>query len=50
MKNFETDTTTYLYDGLEGILDGYLVGGTQQQAFPESISWSWRLMVSLWFV
>jgi hypothetical protein len=30
MKKFETATTTYVYDGLEGILGGYLVGGTQQ--------------------
>jgi hypothetical protein len=30
MTKFETDTTTYVYDGLEGILDGYLVEGTQQ--------------------
>jgi hypothetical protein len=31
MKQFETTaTTTYVYDGLEGILGGYLVGGTQQ--------------------
>jgi hypothetical protein len=29
MKKFETATTTYVYDGLEGILGGYLVGGTQ---------------------
>jgi hypothetical protein len=30
MKEFETATTTYVYDSLEGILGGYLVGGTQQ--------------------
>jgi hypothetical protein len=30
MKEFETATTPYVYDGLEGILGGYLVGGTQQ--------------------
>jgi hypothetical protein len=27
MKKFETETTTYVYNGLEGILDGYTVGG-----------------------
>jgi hypothetical protein len=37
-KEFETATTTYVYDGLEGILGGYL--GTQQYASPESFSWS----------
>jgi hypothetical protein len=30
MKEIETATTTYVYNGLEGILGGYLVGGTQQ--------------------
>jgi hypothetical protein len=34
-KKFETATTTYVYDGLESILGGYLVGGTQQYASPE---------------
>jgi hypothetical protein len=29
-EKFETDTTTYIYDGIEGILDKYPVGGTQQ--------------------
>jgi hypothetical protein len=41
MKEFESITTTYIYDGLEGILDGNSVGGAQQQSFPESISWSY---------
>jgi hypothetical protein len=27
MKKFETGSTTYVYDGLEGILVGYLVEG-----------------------
>jgi hypothetical protein len=31
IKKFETATTTYVYDSLEGILGGYLVGGTQQE-------------------
>jgi hypothetical protein len=39
-QKFETATTTYVYDGLEGILGGYLVGGTQQYASPELFSWS----------
>jgi hypothetical protein len=30
MKKFETATTSCIYDGLEGIMGGYLVGGTQQ--------------------
>jgi hypothetical protein len=30
MKEFESATTTYVYDGLEGILGGYLMGRTQQ--------------------
>jgi hypothetical protein len=49
-EKFEAATTTYVYVDLEGILGGYLVGGTQQQASPESLSWSWRLMASSWFV
>jgi hypothetical protein len=30
MKQFKTGTTTYIYDDLDGIVGGYLVGGTQQ--------------------
>jgi hypothetical protein len=30
MKKFNNATASYVYDGLEGILGGYLVGGTQQ--------------------
>jgi hypothetical protein len=39
-KKIQTATTTYVYDGLEGILGEYLMGGTQQYASLESFSWS----------
>jgi hypothetical protein len=46
MKYFQTGTTTYIYNGPEGILDGYCVRGTPLQSFSESISWSGRFLTS----
>jgi hypothetical protein len=49
MKYFQNGTTTYIGNGLGGILDGYWMGGTPLQSFSEPISWSWRLTASSWW-
>jgi hypothetical protein len=48
MEDFQTCMATYIYNGPEGILVGCLMEGTTLQSSSESVSWSWRLMASLW--